>query len=160
MGFGAEELFEFEHFDAEVFGIVVPADDEIAAGGVVIEAAGCVFELDADAAPEAIFAFAFCFAIGEAGSDHFDEEAERFGHHAEEHDDALFVGGRVEKFVAANGIAEGEFGSIGDEGRIERQVHCPAAIELGETEFVGVGLVAAACDEIGIATEKAEIGPL
>jgi hypothetical protein len=107
-----EQPGEFEDFEvAGVVGpVVAPADDEVAAGGgvgVVAEVFALELEFDADALPAAGADLAFGVAVGEFLVDGFDDEAEVFGEHAEEEDDAEFVEGFVKKAGEGSGIAVG-----------------------------------------------------
>ncbi len=90
--------------------VVVPADDDVAAGegmAVVAEIAAFKFEFDVDALPAFGADLALGFAIGEAGLDGFDGVAELFGDHAEEKDDALFVDRFMAEAAEVHGLAVG-----------------------------------------------------
>ena len=152
--FGGEELLQCQHFDSEAFGIVFPADDEIATCGIVMKTAGGELEFDADASPFSVVALSLCFAIGVAGADDFDLETQLFGHHSEEHDNALLVDGGVEKVVAGDGIAEEGFVGIWSDGRLRREVHHSAQFDFCDAFFVGLGFVAAASHEFGVVAEE------
>jgi hypothetical protein len=101
VGEGLDEGGEFKDFEVSgaVGPVVVPADDDVAAGeGVAVaeEIAALKFKFEVDALPAFGTDLALGFAVGEAGLHGFDGVAEFLGDHAEEEDDALFV----DRFVA------------------------------------------------------------
>jgi len=109
-GEGFEEGGEFQDFDLGRAGgpVMAPADDDVAAGermAVIAEIAAFKFKFDVDALPALRSDLAFCFAIGEAGLDGFDDVAQLFCDHAEEKDDALFVDGFVAEATEVHGLA-------------------------------------------------------
>jgi len=111
-GEGGEKGGEFEDFEVRgvVGPIVMPADDDVAAGervAVVAEIAAGELEFEMDALPALRSDLALGFAVGKAGLDGFDNVAEFFGDHAEEEDDALLVDGLVAQAAEVQGPAIG-----------------------------------------------------
>jgi len=88
--------------------VVVPADDDVAAGegvAVVAEIAAFKFEFEVDALPALRGDLALGFTVRETGLHGFDGVAEFFGDHAEEQHNALFVDGLVTEAAKIHGLA-------------------------------------------------------
>jgi len=88
--------------------VVMPADDDVAAGGgvaVVAEVAALKFKFEVDALPALRSDLALGFAVREAGLDGFDGVAEFPGDHAEEQHDALFVDRLMAEAAKIHGLA-------------------------------------------------------
>jgi len=93
---GGDFLFERNHLDVfgTFFPIVNPTNNDVAACGivaVVAEVAAHVFEFDADGLPGVGWDEAFGFAVGVAGFQGLDDEAEVARHEGEEEEDAGFI---------------------------------------------------------------------
>ena len=90
--------------------VVAPADDEVAAGGVVAvfaEILALEFKFDEDALPTIRANLADGFAVRKSISSGFYVVAEVFCQHAEEQHDTLFVGGFVSQAVEIHRVAVG-----------------------------------------------------
>ena len=103
---------EFENF--EVFGaggpVVAPANDQVATFGrmaVFAEIPALEFKFDEDVLPFFLSDSPLGFAVGKSRLDVFHDVAEVFGEHAEEHDDALLVGGFMAEQREEGGMAIG-----------------------------------------------------
>ncbi len=112
---GTDSGTEFDDFDWALGPVVGPADDEVAACGVVFvagEVAGAELELDSGGAPEAVRPSAEGVGVGEVVAVAEDGDAQVLGEGAEEVDDAGFVGGGGDEAAEGEGIAVG--GGAGD----------------------------------------------
>jgi hypothetical protein len=109
---GTQDGLEFEDFEGALGPVVLPADDQVAGGGVVAvraEVAALVLELDAAAPPVAAAGVgaALGLAVGVAGAAELDQEAEVVGEGTEEADDAGLTGGGVLKAAEVEGLTKG-----------------------------------------------------